>query len=75
MRNNLACFGGYPTHLDVVDMSNLFYFHMIKEDDALTEISPFKAEGMDKNRYNHFRQPGLIKIIRMRMYQFKLTKS
>ena len=24
MRNKLACLGGYPTHLDVSDMSNLF---------------------------------------------------
>ena len=29
MRNNLACLGGYPTHLDVSDMSNLFYFHSV----------------------------------------------
>ena len=27
MRNNLARLGGYPTHRDVADMSNLFYFH------------------------------------------------
>ena len=27
LRNNLACLGGYPIHLDVADMSNLFYFH------------------------------------------------
>ena len=29
MRNNLACLGGYLTHLDVADMSNLFYFHFV----------------------------------------------
>ena len=29
MRNNLACLGGYPTHLDVADISNLFYFHFV----------------------------------------------
>ena len=27
MRNNLARLRGYPTHRDVADMSNLFYFH------------------------------------------------
>ena len=27
MRSNLARSGGYPTHGDVADMSNLFYFH------------------------------------------------
>ena len=29
MRNNLACLGGYLTHLDAADMSNLFYFHFV----------------------------------------------
>ena len=29
MRNNLACLVGYPTHLDVSDISNLFYFHFV----------------------------------------------
>ena len=29
MRNNLACLGGYLTHLDVADMSNLYYFHFV----------------------------------------------
>ena len=29
MRNNLAWLGGYPTHLDVADISNLFYFHFV----------------------------------------------
>ena len=27
MRSNLARLGGYPTHRDVDNMSNLFYFH------------------------------------------------
>ena len=27
MRSNLARSEGYPTHGDVADMSNLFYFH------------------------------------------------
>ena len=29
LRNKLARFGGYPTHGDVADMSNLFYFHFV----------------------------------------------
>ena len=29
MRNNLACLGGYLTHLDVADISILFYFHFV----------------------------------------------
>ena len=47
MKNNLVHLGGYPTHGDAVDMSNLFYIYcvyMIKGDDALTEISPFEAK-------------------------------
>ena len=40
MRHNLACLGGYPTHLDVADMPDLFFHfvYMIKADDTLTEI-------------------------------------
>ena len=61
MRNNLACLGGYPTHLDVADMSNLFSFcvYMIKADDAPTVIQ--------------FSQTGET-VMQMLMYQFKLTK-
>ena len=29
MRNNLACLGEDLTHLDVADLSNLFYFHFV----------------------------------------------
>ena len=29
MRNNLACLGGYVIHLDVADVSNLFYFNFV----------------------------------------------
>ena len=29
MRNSLARLGGYPTHRDVADMPNLFYFHFV----------------------------------------------
>ena len=25
----MASLGGYPTHLDVTDISNLFYFHFV----------------------------------------------
>ena len=31
--------------------------------------------GMNKNRYKHFRQHVETKIMQMRMYQFKLTKN
>ena len=34
-----------------------------------------KQNGMNKNRYKHFRQPVETKIMQMRMYQFKLTKN
>ena len=47
MRNNLARLRGYPTHGDVADMSNLFYFCFVfydQWDDAVTEISPFEAK-------------------------------
>ena len=29
MRNNLVYSGGYPTHWDVTDMSDLFYFYSV----------------------------------------------
>ena len=29
MRNNLARLRRYPTHLDLADVSNLFYFHFV----------------------------------------------
>ena len=47
MRNNLARLRGYPTHGDVADMSDLFYFCFVfydQWDDAFTEISPFEAK-------------------------------
>ena len=34
-----------------------------------------KRNEMNKNRYKHFSQPVKTKIMRMRMYKFKLTKS
>ena len=65
MRNNLARLGGYPIHLDVSDMSNLFYFHFVftlsrAMTRLLTEIQ--------------FCQPDET-VMRMLMYQFKVTKS
>ena len=33
-----------------------------------------KRNGMNKNRYKHFRRPGET-VIRIHMYQFKLKKS
>ena len=53
----------------------LFCVYMIKGDDALTVISPFEAKSVNKNRYEHFRQPAETKIMQMCMYQFKLTKN
>ena len=50
MRNNLVRLGGYPTHRDVADMSNLLYFFLCLYDqggDALTEISHFQTK-LDK---------------------------
>ena len=34
-----------------------------------------KQNGMNKNRYKHFSQPGETKIMQIRMYEFKLTKT
>ena len=34
-----------------------------------------KRNGINKNQYKYFSQPGETKIIRMHMYQFKLKKS
>ena len=47
---------------------------MIKGDDTLTEFSPFEAK-WDKHKSIQTLQPDETKIIQMRMYQFKLTKS
>ena len=48
MRNSLVDLGGYPTHRDVADMPNLFFFlfcvYMIKGDDTLTDMSPVEAK-------------------------------
>ena len=47
---------------------------MIKGDDTLTEISPFKAKWVEQKSIQTL-QPGETKIMQMRMYQFKLIKS
>ena len=47
---------------------------MIKGDDTLTEISPFEEEWVEQKLIQTL-QPGETKVIQMRMYQFKLTKS
>ena len=65
MRNNLACLGGYPTHLDIFDMSNLFCFHFV-----LT-LSRAMTRLFTKIQ---FCQPGAT-VMRIPMFQFKLTKS
>ena len=77
MRNNLVRLGGYPTHRDVADMSYFFYFHFVfiydqAEWRAYRDLA-FRNE-MNKNRYKHFSQPVKTKIMRMRIYKFKLTK-
>ena len=51
MRSNLAHSGGYPTHGDVADMSNLFFFILsllIEGDDTLTEFSPFEGKWVEQ---------------------------
>ena len=45
MRNNLARLGGYPIHRVLL----LLCVYVIKQDDALTEISPFEAKEIDIN--------------------------
>ena len=56
MRKNLARLGGYPTHGDVADMSNLFIFvlcFMIKGMTRLQRSRLLKRNGMNKNQYKH----------------------
>ena len=79
MRNNLVHLGGYLTHQDVADMSNLFYFYSVliwsRVMTCLPKSRLLKQNGMKKNRYKHFRQPVETKLLQMGMYQFKLTKN
>ena len=78
MRNNLVFLGGYPTHRDVADMSNLFYFYSVFIwSRGMTHLPRFrllKRSSMNKNQYKRFRQPVKMKIMQMRMCQFKLAK-
>ena len=65
MKNKLACLERYPTHLDVSDMSNLFCFHFVFTwSRAMTRLL----------NEIQFCQPDEM-VMRMLMYQFKLTKS
>ena len=77
MRNNLVRFGGYPTHRDVAGKYLLFLFcvYTIKGMARLPISRYSKRNGMNKNRYKHFRHSAATKIMEMRMYQLKLTKS
>ena len=47
---------------------------MIKGNDTLTEISTFEAKWVDQKSIQTL-QVSETKVIQMRMYQFKLTKS
>ena len=75
----LGSLGGYPTHRDVADMSDLFHFYSVfiwsRGMTHLPRSRLLKQNGRNKNRYKHFREPVETKIMQMRMYQFKLTKS
>ena len=51
-----------------------FWVYMIKGDDTLTEFSSFEVKWVEQKSIQTL-QPGETKIIQMRMYQFKLTKS
>ena len=79
MRNSLVHLGEYPTYQDVADVSNLFYYCSVYIWSRVMKCLPksplSKRNGMNKNRYKHFRQPVERKIMQMRMCQFKLTKS
>ena len=74
MRSNLARLGEYPTHWDVADMSNLFYFYFgfvwSSEMIRLPSSRLSKRNGLNKNRCKREKE-----IIQMRMYQFKLPNS
>ena len=79
MRNNLARLGGISHSTRCVAyVSNLFYFHFVfmlsRGMMRLLRSRLSKQNGMNKNQYKYFIQPGET-VMRMRMYQFKLTKS
>ena len=79
MKNNLVHLGGYPTHGDAVDMSNLFYIYSVFIWSRGMTLWPrsrlSKQNGMNKNQYKYFNTPQYTKIMQMPMYQFKLTKN
>ena len=58
MRSNLGRSGGYLTHRDVADMSNLFYFHFefiwSRGMTRLPSSRLSKRNRLNKNRYKHF---------------------
>ena len=67
MRKKLARLGGYSTHRDAADMSDLFYFYYVfiwsRRMTRLQRSRPLKQNGMNKNRYELFSQPVETKII------------
>ena len=71
--------GGFPTHQDVADISDRFYFYSAfiwsRGMTPLPRSRLSKRNGMKKNQYKHFSQPVKAKIMQMRLYQFKLTKN
>ena len=79
MRKNLVHLGGYPSHWDVADMSNLFYFYSVfiwsRGMTPWRRSCLSKPNEMNKNQYKHFGQPVETKNMQMGMYQFKLTKN
>ena len=78
-RNILVHLGGYSTHRDVADISNLFYFYSVfiwsMGMTRLPRSRLWKRNGMNKIQYKHFRQSVQTKVMKMRMYQFKSTKT
>ena len=56
-RSKLACLGGYPTHRDVADMSDLFYCHFefiwSRGVTRLPRSCLSKWNGLNKNWYKH----------------------
>ena len=70
MRNNLACLGEDLTHLDVADMSNLFYFHFVFTWSRVMRFEKIKIAVTDI-QFSQARET----VMQMLMHQFKLTKS
>ena len=70
---------GKSHYQDVAYISNMLYFYFVfiwpRGMTLLPRSSLSKRNGMDKHRYKHFSHVGEKKMIPVRMYQFKLTKS